>query len=158
MYWFLLLFLLCCTLVQYGHGFNNSRDHNKLSKLSPSHRFTKIIQCFPGFYINEQGKCESCAPGYYSEKANLNYCMSCPRGTFNNNYGTAYCTRCLPGTFNPHTGRTECINCSDGYYQPYTGSSECIQCPPDTYNSETTGREACFPTITNPIELSQQHL
>ncbi|KAH7822967.1 putative member of the kelch motif protein family [Monocercomonoides exilis] len=83
------------------------------------------FECAPGSYQDENGECQFCKAGWYSEEYSNGQCDPCPKGTF----GTLRGSRkygCVPvnsGTYSNSTNSLAFENCTKGHYCPMGSAS-----------------------------------
>lgn len=89
-----------------------------------------ILYCSKGSYSN-QGECDVCPEGSYSDTVGSNYCELCPKGYYSNIKGadsSGVCSKCSDGYFNDKEGQSRCLECSIS-----------LECPAD-YEKEKIDR------------------
>ena len=90
---------------------------------------TNQINCLPGEYQNENGDCQVCEPGTFSD-GNASQCDACPAGTFAQ--GQTDCSDIgMPDVFD--CGASSCTECPPGYFSS-SYSSDCLACEPGAYS------------------------
>jgi hypothetical protein len=74
-----------------------------------------IPTCSKGTYYSQQGTCNACAPGSYSDTMGSNSCKVCSKGFVSRIKGADSITACKP--------------CPIGYFSSYEGEPRCLECP-----------------------------
>jgi ABC-type proline/glycine betaine transport system substrate-binding protein len=77
----------------------------------------EAFSCEAGHFVVEDGRCEACKPGMFSQP-----------GT------SRACTACLPGLFVPNNGSVMCVACDalGDFFQESAGQTACVACAPNT--------------------------
>src|SRR5690606_6363654 len=59
-----------------------------------------VTLCIPGFGLNDQGVCQICDAGTYSDESNSTPCKKCTQGTYSEFVsGSTKCIECPRGTY-----------------------------------------------------------
>lgn len=83
------------------------------------------VICSKGSY-DENGVCNECIAGSYTDLSGESICTPCSSGTYNYNDGANSVRQCYPcdqGTYAPHNGTKLCYICPNGYYCPIGSST-----------------------------------
>jgi len=88
---------------------------------------TQIMQCEPGFFLEEFDKCSACVAGTFQDQAGKQTCKPCPSMTTSPSQATA--TRqcqCIPG----YTLQgLVCVECAEKFFKATSGNEVCTACP-----------------------------
>ncbi|CAG9314812.1 unnamed protein product [Blepharisma stoltei] len=105
----------------YIHGGGSMYGHS-MRILVGKNSFVKVdfegldFECSPGFFDNN-GECQLCGPGSYTDFYGMASCIPCPEGTYNPSYGLNSYSQCYPcpeNTFSNEIGSSACKKCPAG--------------------------------------------
>ena len=100
--------------------------------------------CIVGSFLDNEGKCRACEPGYFTPQENMRQCLECDSGRFAHKAGTSLCISCPAGRFAPSPARTKCRDCRAGSYAPLPQAIECVPCEAGRFTSTNSNWTACL--------------
>jgi alpha-tubulin suppressor-like RCC1 family protein len=94
-----------------------------------------------------EDRCLECAPGSFSDEADMPECKLCPTGTYSPFSGArdaSVCAACPPGMLpSKLIGASSCTFCQSGSFMQ---GDQCLPCPPGTYSNFVDGVQlSCHP-------------
>jgi len=114
--------------------------------------FLRCSGCPKGKYGLENGGCEQCPPGSYSNQEGMTSCIACPVGTFNDRFGESReCIACIQGTYAMREGQIVCDDCPAGTYGDEMGLIQCKECVNGTFSNETRRTSPCS-EVCDPLK------
>jgi hypothetical protein len=136
-----------CTLY-FSNGFVGSVKTKKFSDDNYITNTTYPCQlCKPGtFYSIENGTCQNCPLGTYTDEYNSIQCKACPSGTYGVIESVAECKACSLGKYQPMEASIECRAAYPGTYVSQKGQSHYELCPTGTFSSRwnSTSEKTCL--------------
>ncbi|GMH79533.1 hypothetical protein TL16_g08176 [Triparma laevis f. inornata] len=92
--------------------------------------------CLPGKKVSENGICEDCKVGKYTDAKGKTDCVRCELGK-TSAQGSSACTSCVIGKIGVNNnGEGLCKVCSAGRYQDIEGQTNCNSCGSGRYQNE----------------------